>query len=266
MFAAAIMSTLDWSRVKGLLFDLDGVFFVGDRLVPGAVETIEYIRGRGYPCRFTTNTTSKSLDTFHAMLTRLKLPIAREEVFTAPMAAIRYLRELGDPSCLLLMTEDTRCDFAEFRQSETQPEVLVIGDIGSKWDYKIMNRLFNLVMNGSKIIALHKGRYWQMEDGLRLDSGAFVAGLEYATGRKATAMGKPSTRFFELALADLGVEADRAVMIGDDVVNDVGGAQNVGVSGVLVRTGKYLSQQVAMSGIVPDDTIDSVAELMKLLP
>ncbi len=259
------MNELDWTAFKGFLFDLDGVFFVGNSTIPGAAETIGYLKGKGFPCRFTTNTTTRCLDTFHYELRALSLPIEKSEVFSAPAAAVHHLRSLGDPSCYLLMAEDTKRDFAEFRQTDSRPDVIVLGDIGDNWSYRIMNKLFALIMSGSAVVALHKGRFWQTEEGLQLDSGAFVAGLEYATGKTATVTGKPSPDFFRMALADLGVAADKAVMIGDDIVNDVHGAQNLGISGVLVKTGKYREELVVASPIKPDAIIDSVAELMKLV-
>lgn len=259
------MSTLDWSTYRGFLFDLDGVFFVGDDAIPGAAETIGYLKSKGFPCRFTTNSTTRCLDTLHYELHALNLPIDKNEVFSAPAAAVHHLRKRCHPTCYLLMAEDTKRDFAEFRQADTDPDVIVMGDIGDEWSYRIMNRLFDMIMSGSEVVALHKGRYWQTESGLQLDSGAFVAGLEYATGKAATVTGKPSPEFFRMALSDLGVAADKVVMIGDDIVNDVQGAQRVGITGVLVRTGKYREELVNASPIKPDAIIDSVVELMKLV-
>jgi HAD superfamily hydrolase (TIGR01458 family) len=259
------MTRLEWHSFEGFLFDLDGVFFVGDSAIAGAVETITYLRSKGLACRFTTNTTTRCLDTLHFELRALNLPIEKGEIFSAPAAAVHYLRKLGDPKCYLLMAEDTKRDFAEFNQTDADPDVIVLGDIGDDWNYQIMNKLFHMIMKGAEIVALHKGRYWQTASGLQLDIGAFVAGLEYATGKTATITGKPSPDFFRMALSDLRVAPDKVAMIGDDLINDVQGAQRVGISGVLVKTGKYRAELVKASTIEPDAIIDSVAELMKLV-
>ena len=100
-------------------------------------------------------------------------------------------------------------------------------------------------MDGAELIALQKNRYWETSEGLSLDAGPFVSALEYATGREAEVVGKPSPAFFELALGELGVSADRAAMVGDDVEADVGGAMDAGLAGILVRTGKYREDLVA---------------------
>jgi HAD superfamily hydrolase (TIGR01458 family) len=120
-------------------------------------------------------------------------------------------------------------------------------------------------MDGADLIALQKNRYWETAEGLSLDAGPFVSALEYATGRQAEVVGKPSNAFFQLALSELGVSADRAAMVGDDVEADVGGAINAGLAGILVRTGKYREDLVRQSGIEPTATVDSIADVPRLL-
>ncbi len=90
-----------------------------------------------------------------------------------------------------------------------------------------------------QLYSLGKGKYYREDGELTLDVGPFTTALEFATERPAKIVGKPSAEFFNAALADMEVEASEAVMVGDDVVSDVGGAQSCGIRGVLVRTGKF---------------------------
>ena len=101
------------------------------------------------------------------------------------------------------------------------------------------DKVFQLVMSGSEIIALHKGKYWQTTIGLQVDIGAFVAGIEYVTNKQAVVIGKPSSAFFDAGIDALGCSKKHIVMIGDDIESDVGGAQRAGIMGALVKTGKY---------------------------
>lgn len=252
-------------KISGLLFDLDGVLYVGDQLIEGAVKTIEYIKSRGIACRFVSNTTTRSLGSLLDKLVRLGLPVERGEIITPPKIAADYLRKLGSPKCLLIVEEDTKNDFAEFEQSDDNPDFIVVGNYSNKWDYDLMNRLFHLMRRGTKLLALHKGRFWQTEDGLRIDIGAFVTGLEYVTGQKAIVVGKPEPEFFRLALEDMQLSSEQVAMIGDDIESDIGGAQAVGIRGVLVRTGKYRRELVEKSSVTPDLEIDSVAGLQQLI-
>ncbi|HUV30361.1 MAG TPA: TIGR01458 family HAD-type hydrolase [Acidobacteriota bacterium] len=252
-------------NLSGLLIDLDGTVYVGDEPVAGAVEVIDFLRSRNIPFRLTTNTTTRSLSSLHGKLVSMGLPVEPHEIFSVIRAAVAYLRSKGKPSCYLLLTEDPRGDFADFPQSDEQPECVVVGDIGKYWDYELVNRVFRMVLQGADLVALHKGRYWQTESGLQVDIGAFVAGLEYVTGKEAVVIGKPSRSFFQLALEDLNLPAGQVAMVGDDIASDVGGAQQAGMHGILVRSGKYREELVAHSPVKPELTIDSIGDLVGLL-
>ena len=119
-----------------------------------------------------------------------------------------------------------------------------------------------MALDGAEILALEMNRYWMDSDGMVLSTGPFVAALEYATGKKAQLMGKPSPDFFDMALKDMGVPARDAAMIGDDILGDVGGGQKVGMKGILVKTGKYREDQDSQFGVNPDLTLSSIARLV----
>ncbi|HEY9888407.1 MAG TPA: TIGR01458 family HAD-type hydrolase, partial [Candidatus Obscuribacterales bacterium] len=194
-------------------------------------------------------------------LQALGLAIEPAEIITAAYAAVLYLRQMGNPKIYPLVAEDAKKDFAEFTWSDTDADVIVIGDIGDDWNYRLMNRAFRLMMKGAQLIALHRGKYWQWEAGLQLDVGAFVAGLEYATDQTAIVAGKPNQFFFKMALEELGLAATDIVMVGDDIEADIKGAQGVGSQGVLVKTGKYRPELVAKAGVTPDHEIESIGAI-----
>lgn len=250
--------------IKGYIFDLDGTFYVGDKAIEGAADLIVHLREKEIPFRFTTNTTTRSLDSLIAKLNRLGLPIRPEESFGAVKAAVEFLRSKNSPTCFLVLAKEVLSDFVEFEISETSPDYIVVGDI-DYWSYDLLNKLFGLIMNGSQLVALHKGRYWQTESGLQLDIGVFIVGLEYVTGREAIVIGKPSQSLFQLVLKDMNLTAEQVAMVGDDLINDVKGAQEAGMKGILVRTGKFREEFLAETNIKPDMVINSVAELSRLL-
>ena len=239
------------------------MLYIGDQPIEGAAETVSRLKFENFALRFVTNTTTKSLETLHKKLVAMQLPIEKNEIISATQAAVLYLRQLGSPSCFLVLCDDPKKDFAEFPLSDVNPDYVVIGDIGQQWNYDLLNRIFNMVIKGAKMIALHKGKFWQTEDGLQMDIGAFVAGLEYVTGQTATVIGKPSRTFFETALLDMGVKPARAAMIGDDIDSDIGGAQAAGMKGILVKTGKYREELVKKSTVKPDVVVEGIRELHK---
>jgi HAD superfamily hydrolase (TIGR01458 family) len=140
---------------------------------------------------------------------------------------------------------------------------MVIGGGCDDFTYVTLNRVFRRLMDGAPLIGMHRNLYWRTSEGLDLDGGAYIAGLEEAAGVTATICGKPAPAFFDSALSMLGVGRDRAAMVGDDIVNDVLGAQAAGITGVLVRTGKFMPSDQQKGE--PDHAIDSIGDLPGLL-
>jgi HAD superfamily hydrolase (TIGR01458 family) len=254
------MNVEDLHELGGILADQDGVWFVENEPVPGAREALARIRERALPLRIISNTTTRTSNELAAKMCAMGMHVDACEVISPPRVAAEMLRARKVKTARLVVADAIRGEFEGIQES-AHPDVIVIGDIDERWNYALMNELFRMVLDGAEIVALHRGRYWQVADGLKLDIGAFVAGLEYATGTVATVIGKPSPAMFKAAMADMHLGADDVVMIGDDVHHDVGGAQEAGIRGVLVKTGKYRDALVASTGIKPDLVIDSIAVL-----
>ncbi len=252
--------------MKAILFDLDGVLYEGDKPIPGAAEAVNWVRERGMPYRFLTNTTSRSRHLLSERLVAMGIPASEEDFLTPAVAAREWLATHIEGPLALFVPEAIREEFADFDRVDDQAErgaaAVMLGDLGPRWNFQRLNRAFRLLMNAPEapLLALGMTRYWRAEDGLRLDVGPFVEALRYATGRQPVVLGKPARPFYEAAIARLGVAADRAVMIGDDIRGDIEAAQQAGLRALLVRTGKFLPADLEQ-GIEPDGVLDSVAEL-----
>ncbi len=253
------------SGIKGVLFDLDGVLYIADQVVAGAKDTLQFLKRHDIPRRFITNTSTRTAADVAEKLKSMGLDIENEEIFSVVNATRDYLRNKGKPSVHLLIRESARTEFSEFVQDDTNPDIVIVGDIGAAWNYELLNQAFNELMGGAELIAMHKNKYWQTGRGLQMDIGAFVAGLEFVSGKQATIIGKPSQNFFQLATDSLGLKPSEVLIVGDDIENDIGGGQASGLSTVLVKTGKYREKIVRESGIIPDVVIDSIADLPAFL-
>lgn len=251
--------------VEGLLLDLSGVIYVQDEAVPGAAEALERLRSAGIPIRLVTNTTMRPRRSILERLERLAIEVDPAELITPASLAKRRCEEAGYKSVELVVLDELREDLEGLEEQGDSADAVIVGDLGDRWDYEVLNRAFRRLMDGAALIALQKNRYWETVEGLSLDAGPFVASLEYATGLQAEVMGKPSAAFFELALGELGVSADRAAMVGDDVEADVAGAMDAGLAGILVMTGKYREDLVRESGVDPTAIVDSIADVPRLL-
>jgi len=253
-------------RIRGFLLDLDGVLYVGDNPVPGAREALGRLREHGLPVRFLSNSTRRSRSSVAERLRGMGFPVGEREILTPAVAAASLLRREGK-SAFLVTTGETPRDFedAGVPLTEEDPDAVVVGDAGDRFTYGLLNRAMRMILGGAELVALEKDRTWMGADGLMLSAGPFVAALEYATGREAICVGKPSPGFFAAALEGLGVPPESAAMVGDDIETDIGGAQRCGIRGILVRTGKFRQETLIDSCVVPDLVIDSVSELSAIL-
>ncbi|MGN6393432.1 MAG: TIGR01458 family HAD-type hydrolase [Gemmatimonadales bacterium] len=254
---------------NGFLLDLDGTLYAGEAAIPGAATTIEALRTRRTPFRLVTNTTSRSRGTLVERLRGYGFRVEAEEIVTATIAAAALLRERGyarvapfvAPAALEDL-EGTVLAGGTSGRPAAPADAVLLGDLGHGWTFALLQEAFEQAMAGAELVALSRDRYFRQGDRLVLDAGPFVAALEYATGKHAVVIGKPSPAFFAAAVTGLGLPANRSVaMVGDDLWSDVEGAQRAGLQGWLVRTGKFRADALASAGIVPDRILNSVADL-----
>ncbi|MEU9499411.1 HAD-IIA family hydrolase [Streptomyces sp. NPDC048196] len=273
-------------HIRAVLIDIDGVLTVSWKALPGAVEAMERLRAADLPLALVTNTTSRTRAEIARRLSGEGFPVGTDDILTAPAVTAAYLRKHHpDARCLLINSGDVRADLegVEIVQgtdrpgtdrpeadrpgtdSGAAPDVVVFGGAGEEFSYPALNAAFRHLRSGARLVAMHRNLYWRTAQGLDLDTGAFLLGLERAARVDAVVTGKPSEAFFAAALAHLGTSASEALMVGDDVESDVLAAQRCGITGVLVRTGKYQSEAVEAADGTPDRVIDSFADLPALL-
>ena len=260
--------------MRGVLLDLDGVLYVGDEPVPGAAVVVDWLEREGIPYRYLTNTTSRPRQAIADKLAGMGIGASASQILSPPVAALTWMRRHDVRHPALFVPPATAAEFEELDPLSAGVEegagAVVVGDLGEGWDFATLNRAFRLLMSDTEppLVALGLTRYWLADDGLRLDAGAFVRALEYASGRPAVVMGKPDPRFYGAAVDDLGLPVDtpvdtpfdQVVMVGDDVRADVEGAQRAGLTGVLVRTGKFSPSDLT-GEVSPDAVLDSIADL-----
>jgi HAD superfamily hydrolase (TIGR01458 family) len=250
-------------KIQSYLIDLDGVLYVGKNPVPGVRECLEKVEESGYGIRFVSNSTRRCRGSVAMRLKGLGYDIPSNSIFTPSLRAIEYMKKSERERCFLLTAGDVFRDFedAKIRTSEEDVDYVVVGDAGNGFTFERLNQALRLILDGADILALEMDRYWKEPEGLVLSAGPYVAALEYASGKKAELMGKPSPEFFQMALNDLEVGPKDAAMVGDDILTDVLGAQKMGMQGILVKTGKYREDLAASSGVVPDLVLESLAGL-----
>ena len=221
------------------------------------------------PYALLTNTTSRSRSSIAKMLAGASFPVSSDHILTAPVIAAAYLREHRPGARVFLLNSgNVAKDLEGIRlvDEHERPDIVLTGGAGPEFDYPTLNRAFRYLQHGADLMAMHANLFWRTSDGMQLDAGAFLLGLQRAADTEVEVLGKPARSFFATALDQLRVSAADAVMVGDDVESDVLGAQAHGITGVLVRTGKYqLGAEDGVDGHRPDHVIDSIADLPQLL-
>lgn len=248
-------------HIKGLLIDIDGVLMLDDQPIEGAVERFNELR-ESYQVRLLTNTTTKTAEEIYQVLDHSGFKINQDEIITASIAASKKIKELNFNKVFALTDENIKKEFSDFQLTDENPDVIVIGDIGDRWDYELLNKAFQIIMDGAEMVALHKGKYWKTEGSLKPDIGLFVTGLEYATDKEAFVVGKPNQAFFQSAVNDMKLQPNEVLMFGDDIDNDIGGAQHMGIRGIQVKTGKYNAEKMRSSDIEPFQIIERFADFV----
>jgi phospholysine phosphohistidine inorganic pyrophosphate phosphatase len=252
--------------MRGILFDLDGVLYNSEEPIAGAAETVRWVQSQRIPHLFVTNTTSRGRAALVDKLHRFGIQAELDQILTPCNAAAEWLKTRTDGKAALFINPNARMEFegvpCASEAFETDVRYIVLGDMEDAWDFHTLNRAFRLLHANPEatLIALGMTRYWRAQDGIRLDAGPFVAALEYATGRKASVMGKPAVPFFRAAAERLGLPGRQTVMVGDDIETDIAGAQKAGLRNVLLQTGKFRPSDLER-GITPDAVLNSIADL-----
>lgn len=275
--------------VRGFVLDADGVLVLQSAPIPGSVEAVRTLQDRGIPFRVVTNFSQLHRETLAGWFGKGGLAIDPDRIITGTSATAAYTAAAhpGRPLFVLAATDARRefdgqslvtADEADALPAGTVAAV-VIGDAGDELSFRNMDVAFRLVHGGADLLAMHRNRWWLTPKGMTLDAGGFVVGLEFATGRRARTLGKPSPVVFRQAVAglvaDLGERLPRSAfaMVGDDPQADVAAAQRVGLRGILVLSGKTTAEDVARLPRIragrpvrgPDGIAPSLAEIVAAL-
>jgi HAD superfamily hydrolase (TIGR01458 family) len=254
--------------MAAILLDVDGVLHVSGQPIPGAASAVNRLRADGHRLRFVTNNTTRSRAALAGELRAMNVELDDEELQTTPRAAAGAL---AGRRVLALTMPAIIEDLEGVQLVGESAEIVLIGgadegpETNNVFSYMNLARAFAELDAGADLYCLHKNPWWQTSRGPLLDSGAFVAGLEYATGLEATVLGKPSPTYFLAALEAVDADPELTWMVGDDVEADIGGAQKHGMKTALVRTGKFRPDAVERSRIMPDAILSSVADLPEWL-
>lgn len=251
-----------------ILLDIDGILHVSGEPIPGAPDAVAELRRAGHALRFVTNNSTRPRALLAEELREMGFRLDDDELQTTPGAAVR---ELEGKRVLALVMPAIVPDLEGIELVGDHAEAVLIGgcdetlEPNQVFSYMNLAHAFAEIQMGATLYCLHKNKWWQTSRGPMLDSGAFVAGLEYATGVEATVLGKPSASYFAAALDALAAEPELTWLVTDDVESDVRGARLFGMKTALVRTGKFRPETLEAADPPPDIVVSSLGHFPALL-
>jgi NagD protein len=250
---------------KGFLIDMDGVIYKGNEPIPGAVEFINELRTKGYPFLFLTNNSQRTNRDVCYKLRKMGFQVDDEDIFTCAMATARYLASRKANGTAYVIGEGgllNELHQAGYSIVDDHPDFVIIGE-GRTIMLESVDKAINMIMNGSKLIATNLDPNCPVGSGkYRAGCGAFVAMLEFATGKQAFSVGKPSPVMMRMARKILQLSTDETIMIGDTMGTDILGAGSMGFTTVLTLSGVTKQSDLDHFGYSPDFVIQSVNDFL----
>jgi HAD superfamily hydrolase (TIGR01450 family) len=281
------------SGTQALLLDLDGVVVFRGEQVPGAGEALARLDAAGIAYAAATNISLLGRASISRDLAACGISIPPERIVSASSAAAGYCRRhFGSEPLYVMGAPDAMTEFAgltllghdEAAAPGAKAAAVVVGDAAEDFVPRNLQSAFTLIREGARFLAMHRNRWWFTAEGAQMDSGAYVAALEFATRRRAFLTGKPARPFYDAGLAilrgrsgsggapgsaDSGRESallpGDVAMVGDDPWNDLAGAARMGLRTAFVRSGKYGEAELARwsreHGAPPDADATSLLDI-----
>ncbi|MFZ2097545.1 MAG: HAD-IIA family hydrolase [Anaerolineales bacterium] len=250
------------NTVRGFLLDMDGTFYLGDRLLEGALHFINVLRGQNKKFLFLTNNSSKHRSQYAEKINRLGLPISEESVLTSGEATALYLREQHPGANLFLVgTPSLEEEFRQygFQLVQQKPQFLVLG-FDTTLTYQKLWALCDFVRAGVPYIATHPDFNCPTEKGFMPDVGAIIAFVKAATGRQPDlVVGKPNRLIVDAAALKLNLQVDQLAMIGDRLYTDIALGKTSSITTILVLSGETKLEDLKGSPFKPDYTFKNLA-------
>jgi NagD protein len=259
------MSVLHFS---GYIFDLDGTIYLGEKLIPGARETVGKLKFLSKKIVYLSNKPLQPRGDYAAKLTRLGIPTRPEEVINSSFVMALWLSREAPGATIYVIGETPLIEEmvrAGFRISEKAGEIqYVIASFDRTFDYRKLNIALQAIKKGARFVATNPDRTCPVEGGEIPDCAAMIGAVEATTGRKAEAVvGKPSDIMIRAAVDYMGLRPQDCILVGDRLETDLVMGKKAGMAAAVVLTGVTTRESLKKSDIQPDYVWESVAEIIK---
>ena len=250
---------------KGFICDMDGVIYLGNQLLPGVAEFVNWLNENDKRFLFLTNSSERSPKELRQKLQRMGLDIGEEHFYTSALATAAFLKKqapgctayvIGAPGLLNALYD------VGVTMNDVDPDYVIVGETAS-YNYEVITKAVRLVLGGARLIATNSDLTGPTEFGIAPACRSLVSPIELATGKKAYFMGKPNPLMMRTGLQLLGVHSEEAVMVGDRMDTDIIAGMESGLATVLVLSGCTSRADVDNYPYRPTFILNGVGEIPK---
>lgn len=261
---AGLKETL--SKKKGIICDMDGVIYHGNKLLNGAEQFVEWIKRENKSYLFLTNSSERSPRELKQKLSRLGIPAEEENFHTSALATAGFLQDqcpggsayvIGEPGLINALYA------AGFSMNDINPDYVVVGETRS-FGFEKIERAVNLVRGGAKLIGTNPDMTGPVEGGIIPATGALIAPIELAAGKDAYFVGKPNPLMMRQALKRLGCRREDTIIIGDRMETDIIAGVETEIDTILVLSGVTAREDLPNYSYQPAYVLEGIHEIAEL--
>lgn len=259
---------------KGFVFDMDGVLYVGSRLLPGVNDLFDSLRLKDVPFVLGTNNSTATQQDFVERLAALGVRAEVEQIQTSTTVTRDVLQNdpeiaddamilcVGQPSIATILQEGTDFRILAEDANPTEASVVVAG-LDFDFTYRKMSRAVEAIGHGAKFVATNADDRLPHETGYQPGAGACIAGISVASRVVPLIVGKPEPLMMTKAAEHMGLDPADVVMVGDRLDTDILSAQRAGMITALVLTGLTTREMLSQTEILPDFVFDDLPALLQ---
>ncbi len=259
---------MDFSAIRFFILDMDGTFYLGEQLLPGAQEFIKNISEQGKDFCFLTNNSSHNSTFYTQKLRRMGFQdFPSHKIITSSQATIFYLSQMNPhPRVYLLGTRELEIEFlqANFILVQKDPDFVVLG-FDTSLTYQKINQACQFIRKGVPFFATHPDLNCPTEEGPVIDAGSFIKAIEASTGQFPKVFGKPYPEMIEYILQRTKTKKEEVAIIGDRLYTDIAMGKKAGITTILVLTGETKEEDIKNSPWQPDFVFTSLEEINNYL-
>jgi HAD superfamily hydrolase (TIGR01450 family) len=249
---------------KALILDLEGTLVSSGTPLPGSIELVDYMNKNNIPYCIITNTVSKTVDQMEQNIKDNGLNISKRCIINPMVVLNWFIKENGIKTYYFIGPDYLKELLIKSNVFEKTPEYVIFCDFEHiNCNFELLNKMFQYIKNGSKIITTSYSNYYISKNEYKMDTGIFVKMYETLVGEKSIIMGKPSNMIYKIALDKLKMEPKDVITVGDDVLTDISGGKEMGIKTILIKTGKY--KEGDEKTVEPDNVIRNLEEIKQIM-